>query len=123
MCMRDAILKLSIAAMLFVSMEGTAESIDETSFHQTHHAHAEDGAEWFPDSDGGDHEGEARADPEESPGPLLADGVEDPLVLVAFAGGWAVAGREEHHGRVGSAVEQRLDRRLATQRDDGGRAP
>ena len=57
--MRDVILKLAIAAMLFVSMEGTAESIDDTSFHQTHHSHAEDGAEWFPDSDGNDHEGES----------------------------------------------------------------
>ena len=57
--MRGSILKLVIVAMLFVSMEGTAEPIDETSFHQTHHAHADDGAEWFPDSDGSDHEGEA----------------------------------------------------------------
>jgi len=57
--MRDGILKFLIAAMLFVSVEGMAESVDETSFHQTHHAHVDDGAEWFPDSDGGDHEGEA----------------------------------------------------------------
>lgn len=57
--MRDSILKLVIAAMLFVSMEGTAENVDEMSFHQTHHAHADDGAEWFPDADGSDHKGEA----------------------------------------------------------------
>ena len=57
--MRDGIIKLLIATMLFVSVEGMAESVDETSFHQTHHAHAEDGAEWFPDADGSDHEGEA----------------------------------------------------------------
>ena len=57
--MRDAIVKLAIAAMLFVSMEGIAEPIDETSFHQTHHAHADEGNEWFPDTDGSDHEGEA----------------------------------------------------------------
>lgn len=57
--MRDVVLKIVISAMLFVSMEGTAEDIDETSFHQTHHAHADDGTEWFPDSDGSDHEGDA----------------------------------------------------------------
>ena len=57
--MREVILKLAIVAMLFVSMEGTAETIDETTFHKTHHAHVDDGAEWFPDSDGSDHEGEA----------------------------------------------------------------
>ncbi len=57
--MRDVVLKIVIAAMLFVTVEGTAEAIDETSFHQTHHAHTEDGTEWFPDSDGSDHEGDA----------------------------------------------------------------
>ena len=58
--MRDGILKLFIICMLFVSMEGVAKSVDETSFHQTHHSHA-DGAEnlWFPVSDGGDHESDA----------------------------------------------------------------
>jgi len=46
--------------MFFVSIEGAAESNDELSFHQTHHAHADDsGDEWFPDSDGSDHEGDA----------------------------------------------------------------
>lgn len=46
--------------MLFVSVESAAESIDELSFHQTHHAHADDsGDEWFSDSDGSDHEGDA----------------------------------------------------------------
>ena len=45
--------------MLFVSIESAAESIDELSFHQTHHAHADDGEDWFPDSDGSDHEGDA----------------------------------------------------------------
>ena len=59
MQMRDGILKLLIAMMLFVSVEGMAESVDETSFHQTHHAHADDGSQWFPDSDTSDHEGEA----------------------------------------------------------------
>jgi len=58
--MRDVILKLVIAAMLFVSMESVAESVDDASFHQTHHAHADDaGNQWFPDSDGSDHESEA----------------------------------------------------------------
>lgn len=56
--MRDRILKLLIVAMLFVSVEGMADSVDETSFHQTHHAHVDDGAEWYPDSDGSDHESE-----------------------------------------------------------------
>ena len=58
--MRDQILKLLIASMLFVSMEGVADSVDEASFHQTHHAHVEDaGDQWFPDSDGSDHEGDS----------------------------------------------------------------
>ena len=57
--MRDVILKSVIVAMLFVTMESTAEPVDETSFHQTHHAHADDGAEWFHDTDGSDHDGEA----------------------------------------------------------------
>jgi len=58
--MRDGILKLFIVSMLFVSMEGVADSVDEVSFHQTHHAHVDSsGDQWFPDSDGGDHEGES----------------------------------------------------------------
>lgn len=57
--MRDVILRLVIAAMLFVTMEGMAEPIDEASFHQTHHAHADEGEQWYPDTDGSDHEGEA----------------------------------------------------------------
>jgi len=57
--MRDGIIKLLLVALLFVSMEGVAESVDEASFHQTHHAHADDGTEWFPDSDGSEHEGDA----------------------------------------------------------------
>ena len=58
--MRDGILKLLIAALLFVSMESVAEPVDDTSFHQTHHAHADDSEnQWFPDSDGSDHESEA----------------------------------------------------------------
>ena len=58
--MRTGILTLFIASMLFVSMEGVAESVDDASFHQTHHAHADDaGNQWFPDSDGSDHESDA----------------------------------------------------------------
>jgi len=58
--MRNATLKILIAAMLFVSMEGVAESVDDASFHQTHHAHADDsGNQWYPDSDGSDHESDA----------------------------------------------------------------
>jgi hypothetical protein len=58
--MRDGILKLFIASMLFVSVEGVADSVDEVSFHQTHHDHADSvGEQWFPDSDGDDHEGDA----------------------------------------------------------------
>jgi hypothetical protein len=56
--MRDSILKLVIAAMLFVSVECVSETVDEASFHQTHHAHADDGTEWYPDSDGHDHSDE-----------------------------------------------------------------
>lgn len=57
--MRDGILKLLMATMLFVSVEGVAESVDEMSFHQTHHAHADDGERWFPDSDSDDHDGDS----------------------------------------------------------------
>lgn len=58
--MRAGILKLVIASMLFVSVEGIAESVDEVTFHQTHHAHVDDAAnQWFPDSDGDEHKGDA----------------------------------------------------------------
>ena len=58
--MRDWTLRLLIASMLFVSIEGMADSVDEASFHQTHHAHADNaGEQWFPDSDGDDHAGDA----------------------------------------------------------------
>jgi hypothetical protein len=34
--------------------------MDETRFHQTHHAHVDNGGnQWFPDSDGDDHSGDA----------------------------------------------------------------
>jgi len=56
--MRDGILKLLIASMLFVSVEGLADSVDELSFHQAHHAD-DAGAQWFPDSDGDTHESDA----------------------------------------------------------------
>lgn len=58
--MHNWVLKILIAAMLFVSMEGVAKAVDEASFHQTHHAHADDADDrWFPDSDGSDHEGDS----------------------------------------------------------------
>lgn len=57
--MRDVILKLVIVAMLFVTMEGMAEPVDEETFHQTHHAHADDGDQWFHDGDADEHDGEA----------------------------------------------------------------
>jgi len=58
--MRHGVLKLLIATMLFVSMEGVAESVDDAVFHQTHHAHADNADDqWFPDSDGSEHEGES----------------------------------------------------------------
>lgn len=58
--MRDGILMLFIVSTLFVSMEGIAESVDDASFHKTHHAHADEaGEKWFPDSDGSNHEGDA----------------------------------------------------------------
>lgn len=57
--MRDKILKLLIASMFFVSMEGMTDSMDEVSFHQSHHAHADDPEnQWFPDTDGDDHDGD-----------------------------------------------------------------
>jgi hypothetical protein len=55
--MRDGMLILLIASMLFVSMEGVADSVDEASFHQTHHVHADGGGDqWYPDVDGDEHE-------------------------------------------------------------------
>ena len=58
--MRNVILSLVIASMLFVSMEGAAEPVDDESFHQTHHAHADNsGNQWYPDSDGSGHESDA----------------------------------------------------------------
>lgn len=56
--MRDGTLKLLIATMLFVSMEGMANAMDELNFHQAHHAD-DAGAQWFPNSDGDAHEGDA----------------------------------------------------------------
>ena len=57
--MRDVILKTVIVAMLFVTMEGVAEAVSDETFHQTHHAHADDGDQWFHDGDSDDHDGEA----------------------------------------------------------------
>ena len=57
--MRDGFLTLMIVAMLFVSMEGMAESVDDASFHQTHHGHSDNvDNQWFPDSDSSDHDGD-----------------------------------------------------------------
>ena len=61
MQMRDVILRSLIVAMLFVTMEGMADPVDDETFHQTHHAHADDGDQWYHDSDndGDDHDGGA----------------------------------------------------------------
>ena len=56
--MRDWILKLLIASILFVSVEGAAESVDDESFHQTQHSQSDNADnQWIPDSDRNDHEG------------------------------------------------------------------
>lgn len=57
--MRRLIIFSLIASLLSGSVEGMAEPVDETSFHQTHHTHVDDGQQWYPDSVGGDHEAEA----------------------------------------------------------------
>lgn len=54
--MRSFIVTSVIAAMLFAGAEGVAEPVDETSFHQTHHMHGDDGQQWYPDSDGDEHD-------------------------------------------------------------------
>ena len=54
--MRVRIFQLLIAAMLFTSMEGAVESEKDEVFHQTHHAHAEGADQWYPDSDGDEHD-------------------------------------------------------------------
>jgi hypothetical protein len=56
--MRLWVLHLLIATMLFTSMEGVAEAVDDGTFHQTHHAHADDVTQWHPDSDGDEHDSE-----------------------------------------------------------------
>ncbi len=56
--MRFWILHLLIATMLFTSMESVAESVDDGIFHQTHHAHVDDLNQWYPDSDGDEHDSE-----------------------------------------------------------------
>ena len=53
--MRDVILKAVIVAMLFVTTEGVAEAVSDETFHQTHHAHADDGDQWFHDENTDDH--------------------------------------------------------------------
>jgi hypothetical protein len=58
--MRAFVLKTFIVALLFAGLEGAAESVGDTDFHQTHHAHADDvDNQWVPDSDGSDHEGDS----------------------------------------------------------------
>ena len=57
--MRDLLLKLVIVAMLFVTLEGTAEPFDEETSHQTHHAHADGGDQRVHEDDADDHECEA----------------------------------------------------------------
>ena len=56
--MRDWIFKLIIVSILFVSIEGVGERVDDMDFHKTHHAHTGDASgNWFPDNDGDDHSG------------------------------------------------------------------
>lgn len=57
--MRNVVLTAVIVAMLAVTMEGVVEAVDDASFHQTHHAHADDSDQWFHDGDADDHDGEA----------------------------------------------------------------
>jgi len=58
--MRIWVFNLLIASMLFMSLEGAAESIDEQSFHQAHHFQSGDsGDQWLPNSDGNGHDGDS----------------------------------------------------------------
>ena len=51
--MRARILKLLLVSMVFVSVEGVSDAVDDLGFHQTHHSHADDAANpWYPDADG-----------------------------------------------------------------------
>jgi len=62
--MRNWLLKFLIVAMLFVSMEGVAEPIDEAGFHSAHHAHShvdDVGDHWVPDSDSSEPDDESCA--------------------------------------------------------------
>ncbi len=54
--MRNWVPKLLMVSILFVSMEGVADSVEDQVFHQTHHAHVDEvGGEWYPDTEGGGH--------------------------------------------------------------------
>jgi hypothetical protein len=57
--MKIRVLQLLITAMLFTSMEGVAESVDDEVFHQTHHSHVDRLDQWYPDSDGDEHDGDS----------------------------------------------------------------
>ncbi len=55
--MRDIILTVLMVAILFVSLEATAELVNENNFHHTHHAHADEGGnQWYPDIHGDEHD-------------------------------------------------------------------
>lgn len=55
--MRNWIPKLLMVSVLFVSMEGVADSVDDQVFHHTHVD--EVGSEWSPDYDGDAHTSES----------------------------------------------------------------
>jgi hypothetical protein len=57
--MRSMIVISVIASLLFGSVEGMAEPVDDSTFHQAHHVHADDVDQWYHDNDGDDHDGEA----------------------------------------------------------------
>ena len=57
--MRTWVLQLLVVSLLVTSMEGAAEPVDDTTFHQSHHSHTDDGTQWYPDFDDEDHDGDA----------------------------------------------------------------
>lgn len=50
---------LLMIALLATSMEGAAEPVEDDTFHQTHHSHAEDPDQWYPDDDGDEHDSDS----------------------------------------------------------------
>ena len=57
--MKPWIPHLLVIAVLATSMEGASEPMEDNTFHQTHHSHADDPTQWYPDGDGDEHDSDS----------------------------------------------------------------